>query len=145
MTHYRAGFRFRPARLHPISAPRRRRLHPRALHSPSTLCIEPTLSHRPPISLPRPHFNAAAAVAAAAADRALLCDCCFRLFFQAGTPYANGVFNLEIQFPPDYPFKPPKIRFATKVSSTRYGTLAGEWPHEADRSFFPCVLLCPPL
>ena len=33
----------------------------------------------------------------------------------SGTPYEGGIFYLKIFFTPDYPFKPPKITFETKI------------------------------
>ena len=36
-------------------------------------------------------------------------------FLQENPPYNKGAFRIEVNFPAEYPFKPPKINFKTKI------------------------------
>lgn len=37
------------------------------------------------------------------------------IFGPMDTAYADGIFHVDIEIPPDYPFKPPKMKFDTKI------------------------------
>ena len=38
-----------------------------------------------------------------------------KIYGPKATPYEGGTFYIDIKFPDDYPFQPPKMKFDTKI------------------------------
>ena len=57
------------------------------------------------------------------------------------SPYAGGVFYLEIQLPPKYPFEPPTIKFTTPIYHPCVSAETGRIGGVSQRVFSNCYCL----
>jgi Ubiquitin-conjugating enzyme len=84
----------------------------------------------------------------------LLCKCILTLLYLSkdNSSYKSGIFSLSIMFLTDYPFKPPRVSFETKMYHLFASTIAtfwkdvpSIWPSRIASLFFPIKLPCKPI
>ena len=57
-----------------------------------------------------------------------------------GTPYANGVWTIDLTFPENYPFKAPTVTFRTEIKHPNVKTDTGEVCPEVPRGVLGAAL-----
>lgn len=73
-----------------------------------------TLLTRLKSELEEMHKDAPANCSAGTADEDIT-EWSARIVGPIGTPYEGGLFELNIRFPPSYPFVPPSVKFLTRI------------------------------
>ncbi|KAK3204919.1 hypothetical protein Dsin_018965 [Dipteronia sinensis] len=58
-----------------------------------------------------------------------------------GTPYEGGIFFLDIIFPSDYPFKPPKVIFKTRIYHCNVDSAGNVWLDILKDSWSPALTI----
>ncbi|KAI9196855.1 hypothetical protein LWI28_027570 [Acer negundo] len=59
----------------------------------------------------------------------------------SGTPYEGGIFFLDIIFPSDYPFKPPKVIFKTRIYHCNVDSAGNVWLDILKDSWSPALTI----
>lgn len=57
------------------------------------------------------------------------------------SPYAGGIFILSLNFPGDYPFKPPKVKFITKILHPNINTYGSICLDILNKSWSPALTI----